>query len=263
MADNKKIRTRNKEEHSTVAGVEVVTHRKRRVIVPPLNSEIVTVTPTTTKMSDTQVSQQSENPYDWVNFQEQFATKLLDYQNDRKTLIEKLKKVYEITQIPTYEFHNDIDPFTVFSLFNRRLNKRVAFIKELNAQMNIIEPTNFDGIPLLIRKKAFYDLKRSNNVDIDINNLWRLFSIALEWSKNNTPENKKSFITIFNQVKSQKGIGISLITMGLFWIRPNTFINLDKNNQKYILQHNIIDNKSIKTDKKNEKIIYLSAEEYL
>ena len=37
MADNKEVRTRNKEEHSTVAGVEVVTRRKRRVIVPPID----------------------------------------------------------------------------------------------------------------------------------------------------------------------------------------------------------------------------------
>lgn len=36
MADNKEVRTRNKEEHSTVAGVEVVTRRKRRVIVPQM-----------------------------------------------------------------------------------------------------------------------------------------------------------------------------------------------------------------------------------
>ena len=37
MADNKEVRTRNKEEHSTVAGVEVVTRRKRRVVVPPID----------------------------------------------------------------------------------------------------------------------------------------------------------------------------------------------------------------------------------
>ena len=43
MADNKEVRTRNKEEHSTVAGVEVVTRRKRRVIVPPIDEAPVTV----------------------------------------------------------------------------------------------------------------------------------------------------------------------------------------------------------------------------
>lgn len=43
MADNKEVRTRNKEEHSTVAGVEVVTRRKRRVIVPPIDETPVAV----------------------------------------------------------------------------------------------------------------------------------------------------------------------------------------------------------------------------
>ena len=43
MADNKEVRTRNKEEHSTVAGVEVVTRRKRRVIVPPIDEAPVAV----------------------------------------------------------------------------------------------------------------------------------------------------------------------------------------------------------------------------
>ena len=55
----------------------------------------------------------------WVDFYKEFAIKLLKYHENRKDLIEKVKKIYKMTEIklPTLERNNDltdIDPFTVF-----------------------------------------------------------------------------------------------------------------------------------------------------
>ena len=62
----------------------------------------------------------------WAIFYKELAKKLLNFQNNRDDLIEIIKKIYEVTDIkfPTLERNNeltDIDPFTVFGLFNNCL----------------------------------------------------------------------------------------------------------------------------------------------
>ena len=78
----------------------------------------------------------SINNYAWVEFYSELATKLLEYTNDRQTLIIKLQKVYTTIDIklPKLEKDNilrDIDPFTIFGLFNKGITKenRIKIIK--------------------------------------------------------------------------------------------------------------------------------------
>lgn len=64
-----------------------------------------------------------DNQFEWVDFYKEFAGKLLAYKNNRKELLEKVKAIYDETAInmPTLEKDNqlvDIDPFTIFGLFN-------------------------------------------------------------------------------------------------------------------------------------------------
>ncbi len=66
----------------------------------------------------------SRNQFDWVDFYKELAGKLLQYKDNRQKLIAKVRKIYETTGIslPTLEKDNqivDIDPFTVFGLFNK------------------------------------------------------------------------------------------------------------------------------------------------
>ena len=68
----------------------------------------------------------AENQFDWVEFYSAFAHELLKYKDNRKELIKKIEKIYEITDIkmPTLERDRklvDIDPFTIFGLFNKGL----------------------------------------------------------------------------------------------------------------------------------------------
>lgn len=59
------------------------------------------------------------NQFDWVDFYKELSGKLLQYKNNRTELVEKVRKIYEITglNMPTLEKDNqlvDIDPFTFF-----------------------------------------------------------------------------------------------------------------------------------------------------
>ena len=67
---------------------------------------------------------QAVNQFDWVEFYKEFAEKLLAYKDNRQELIIKVKQIFTDTGInmPTLEKDNqivDIDPFTVFGLFNK------------------------------------------------------------------------------------------------------------------------------------------------
>lgn len=63
-----------------------------------------------------------QNQFDWVDFYKELSSKLLQYKNNRKELINKIRKIYEITGInlPTLEKDNqivDIDPFRTLDLY--------------------------------------------------------------------------------------------------------------------------------------------------
>ena len=65
----------------------------------------------------------TKKQFDWVDFYKEFANKLLQYKNNRKELVKKVLEIYKRTalELPSLEQGDitDIDPFTVFALFNR------------------------------------------------------------------------------------------------------------------------------------------------
>lgn len=181
----------------------------------------------------------------WVDFYQEFAKKLVDYKDNRAELIKKLKEIYNLTgfSMPTLEKENnlvDIDPFTVFGLFNKKLTNRNRIkILEIVAKLFDLKskvPTSFDGLPVLNNQNAtYYRFIDERNIR-DIDDLWSLFISAIEYDVNPISENKDKVSHYFDIVNNQKGNGNSKITMGLYWIAPNTFLNLDSRNQWYIFE---------------------------
>ena len=183
--------------------------------------------------------------FDWVDFYKEFAFKLVSYKEKRAELIQKVKAIYQMTGIsmPTLDKDNnimDIDPFTIFGLFNKGL-KDENRIKILTAIAELFElshdvPTSFDSIPVLNTQNATYYLFYADRGDSDIDDLWELFVTALAYSENSTSENKDHFSRYFDKVINRKNNGNAKITMGLYWIAPNSFLNLDSRNRWYIYE---------------------------
>jgi len=187
----------------------------------------------------------SKEQFDWVDFYKEFAQKLLNYKTNRNELISIVENVYKDANInmPTLEINNeviDIDPFTIFGLFNKgitkdnRLKIMSGFANKLNIQSNL--PTSFDSIPVLNNQNATFYYFTDLRADNDIDDLWYLFESALNYSWNPTDENKNILSHYFDIVINKKGNGNSKITMGLYWIAPNTFLNLDSRNEWYIYE---------------------------
>ena len=196
-------------------------------------------------MWDVRFKMRQAGQFDWVDFYKEFAFKLVSYKEKRAELIQKVKAIYQMTGIsmPTLDKDNnimDIDPFTIFGLFNKGL-KDENRIKILTAIAELFElshdvPTSFDSIPVLNTQNATYYLFYTDRGVSDIDDLWELFVTALAYSENSTSENKDHFSRYFDKVINRKNNGNAKITMGLYWIAPNSFLNLDSRNRWYIYE---------------------------
>lgn len=181
--------------------------------------------------------------FTWISFYEELSDKLLTYRDRRDDLINKLATVYESIgmSLPKLEADElqDIDPFTVFGLFNKGITdanrqKIIAGIAEV-FDIGADQPTDFEGIPVLNNLNAtFYafanDDRRGEN---DINNLWHVFEAELALAADDNEETRKAFVEAFDTAVIQFTLGWKL-TMGLYWARPYNFISLDSRNRWFM-----------------------------
>ena len=215
----------------------------------------------------------AKNQFEWIPFYEEFADKLLAYKDNRQRLIEKIKQVYEVTgiKLPRLERNEngdneivDIDPFTTFGLFNKGITdanrvKICTAIKDL-FEVSSPVPTYFDGIPVLNNQMATFYWFGNGRGEHDIDNLWDVFTYAIALSSSDSPELREKFSNSFNASLFQKGVKWNL-SMGLYWIRPNRFLNLDSRNRWFIINNDSLP-ESVVTRVKNLKSMP-EAEGYL
>ncbi len=184
----------------------------------------------------------SAGQYNWVNFYKELSHLLLAYKNNRQELIYKVKSIYSDTGINMPKLDNqfiDIDPFTVFGLFNKTSMKesnRVKIISEVAKKFGVqaTVPTSFDSVPVLNNQNATYYYFLGERAERDIDELWDLFEAALVYVDNPSSKNREVLSKYFDLAINKKGNGNSKITMGLYWIAPDHFLNLDQRNTWYI-----------------------------
>lgn len=181
--------------------------------------------------------------FEWINFYSEFATKLLEFKNNRAELITDIQSAYSAInmKLPKLEREDliiDIDPFTVFGLFNKGITNanRIAILESFATVFNIKSkvPNNFDGIPVLNNLKATYYGFKDDRQAADIDNLWGLYESAINLAEKDDASNREIFTKWYDTVHDQLGIRWN-ITMGLYWIRPYEFINLDSINRGFIV----------------------------
>ena len=100
----------------------------------------------------------SNSSFTWIGFYEELANILQPYKESLPSLISKIREIYRKTGIrfPTLERNGelrDIDPFTVFGLFNKGISNatRMTLLEGIAEVFGITSeiPRNFDGIPVL------------------------------------------------------------------------------------------------------------------
>ena len=126
--------------------------------------------------------------FTWLKFYIELANKLLLFKNNRTLLVEKLREAHKVAnkELPKIESDNnnvpDMDPFTVFALFNRgsqSVETRIDLCKAYKEVFELEEsvPSDFYGVPIYnYNQYCFYrylDNPKRNNKCFDI--LWDLF----------------------------------------------------------------------------------------
>lgn len=188
----------------------------------------------------------ANNQFDWVDFYKELSGKLLVYKGNRQELISKVKQIFSDTGInmPKLERDNqivDIDPFTVFGLFNKSSMKeanRVKIITAVKGLFGVVAPipSSFASIPVLNNQNATFYYFIGDREDGDIDDLWSLFESALAYASSPTSNKRELLSKFFDLTINKKGNGNSKITMGLYWIAPDAFLNLDQRNTWYIYE---------------------------
>lgn len=182
--------------------------------------------------------------FDWTAFYSEFANILLKHKNNRTELLSILESAHKQAGL-RYPFmdheqpSDDICPFTVFGAFNKGItnDNRVALMKAIGDRIGVQAPvpSEFDGIPVLNNMQAWFFRYKKDRQPTDIDNLWNLFEAAIHLADNPTDGNRTEFITWFNIVLKQMNIKWN-ITMGLYWIRPYYYLNLDGRNRQFLLE---------------------------
>lgn len=183
------------------------------------------------------------NTFTWIPLYRELADLLVAWEDRQSELIALLESIradnFKVTPLTDRDEEGgqfllrEIDPFTFFGSFNRGIKTEqklgiLAKIKShFGAQSSL--PTDFDGIPVLNNQRSWFIAYQHKRTDTDVARLWNVFRLALREKPLDDPE----FLNAFDDALEVRCTNLNL-TMGLFWIRPNTFLNLDQTNRTYL-----------------------------
>lgn len=171
--------------------------------------------------------------YTWIPFYKELAQKLLQFRNDRKPLIDWIYNNLEgyinhLKDDPEGTRVADIDPFTVYAIFNRGIthDKRIDICQKFKRYLNLTAdvPKDFDGIPVMNTQRTNFMAFAERRKRGDIDRLWNVFTDAVLG---------RDIEESYNALKGQYLIKYNL-TMGLFWIRPDKYMPLDGTSQSLL-----------------------------
>ena len=177
-----------------------------------------------------------EERFTWIPFYAELAKVLLAYKNNRKPLVDFVysdlsevggRSLVDYIHMEDGSKVKDIDPFSLFAIFNRHLrpeNKR-GFLQKFKDKFGLKSeiPEDFDGIPTVNSQRAFFFNWADKNKE-SIEQFWELFEgVVLE----------KDISQIFDKMVN-KTVSQYSLTMILYWIAPDRYLNLDGRNRSYL-----------------------------
>ena len=181
--------------------------------------------------------------YTWIPFYKEFAQKLFKFSRNRTPLVNWIYDnlqgyINHLKDAPDGRRVPDVDPFTVFAIFNRGITdeRRIDICKKFKSFLNISAsvPQDFDGIPIMNAKQSNFMAFVDRRKDGDLERLWNVFEGAVLG---------KDIEKEYNALEKQYLIKYNL-TFALFWIRPDIYLPLDSRSQTLLFSLGItFDNK--------------------
>ena len=181
--------------------------------------------------------------FDWIPFFEELADKLVAFRSNQQELLQFLEglRADGLTITPLGDKDEtgrqfplaEIDPFTFFGSFNRGIlyQTQIRILQAAKAKFNLAAPVPRDltGVPVLNNQKSWFFGYQADRKPNDVDRLWKVFTLAL----GQTPLADPDFARAFDEALKVRNTNINL-TMGLFWIRPKTFLSLDSTMREHL-----------------------------
>ncbi len=169
--------------------------------------------------------------FTWIPFYRELSQKLLKYRNNRTPLVDWIygnidaSLIKHFKDAPDGRRVPDTDPFTVMAIINRGIayNKKVELCKQFKSFLDISAhvPQDFSGVPEMNNQRSNFIGFEHRRKDGDIERLWNVFEDAVL-----DRDIEKSYDALDGQFLIKY-----VLSIGLFWIRPDKFLSLDGNNR--------------------------------
>ena len=185
--------------------------------------------------------------FEWTDFYEAVAEKLLAHADDRTPLIEGIHEIASRVPGLTYlqdKFPDgtsgplrDICPFTTMGTFNRSMTdaNRKTIASELAKLLGVTVPVppSFEGIPVLNNQRSWFFAYADKRGAGDIDALWKVFVAASKMVDDDQLDTREAFIRAYDEATQVWGVAWNLST-GLYWAHPWEFLTLDSQSRHYI-----------------------------
>ena len=173
--------------------------------------------------------------YSWIPFYKELSQKLLQFRSNRKPLVDWIydnidgSLIKHFKDAPDGRRVPDTDPFTVMAIINRGItyDKKVELCKKFKNYLNISVPApqDFSGVPEMNNQRSNFIGFEHRRKDEDIDRLWNVFECAVL---------DKDIEKAYDALNGQFLIKY-ILSIGLFWIRPDKYLALDGNNRKKLV----------------------------
>lgn len=177
--------------------------------------------------------------FTWIPFYKELARKLLSYRDRQDELIMVLKEMKD-KGVPVISLLDKaekakptplaaIDPFTFFAAFNRKATEqnRRAVLAAIKDRFKVTAdvPDDFNGIPIMHPMKSWFFRWEYERKAADIPALWAFAEAIVTRAPEDVPAD------LFNQCLDVASVTVTNLTMGMFWMCPDTYLALDKRNR--------------------------------
>jgi hypothetical protein len=184
--------------------------------------------------------------FTWIPIYKEIAESLRKYENKQKELIALLNRIKE-SGLPMISLEymdekrkriplTEIDPFTFFASFNRGIKdvNRVGIISFLKKEWSLSSevPDDFSGIPVANNMNSWFFGFTKDRKQEDIPLLWKLFNEVLD-------DDLKE--KTFNDALKIYGVSKN-ITWGMFWLKPEKYLNIDRVNIAHLVKQGVVVN---------------------
>ena len=185
--------------------------------------------------------------FSWIPMYSELANKLMLYRNRQSELIHIMDEIHALgvsaIKIEDYDKNGnvmpatEIDPFSFFANFSRGIKEanRIAILEFLKKRFELSSPlpSDFHGIPVANKQNAWFFAYSDKRKPNDISSLWDLAAACVAMAPDKLPP------ATFDRCLAIHQVGVSKLTMGLFWFNPKEYLALDSFMVNYLVEKSI------------------------